>query len=157
VRPEDWNEIKDQIMEIENSAFEEGVRQSEEDLGETFTYERAIGLVVLKKGDGKIVGYTVGAPLEWYSYLDFDECYGKRNSFYIESTAVLPTNQGKGIGKLMEEILIEEVRKANYERITCHSTNNMIRHINEKFGFRIIGFVRKWVGNRNAWYMGLYL
>jgi len=153
VGPRDWERIKECITKIENSAFEEEVRQDEEDLGQTFTYKKSVCLIAVHKNRKRIVGYIMGAPLDWYAYLEDDDHYGKNDSFYIESTAVLPEYQGKGVGKILKEALIEEVRKKGYKRITSHATNEIIKHINEKFGFRVIGFVKRWVGKRDAWYM----
>ena len=90
-------------------------------------------------------------------YLYFDFHYGRGDSFYIESTAVLPAYQGKGIGTMMKKSLIEEVKEEGYKRITCHATNETIRDINEKLGFRVIEIFKKWVGDRDGWYMELKL
>ncbi len=153
VEPKGWEKIKEQIMKIENSAFEKDVRQNEDDLRETFENDKSICLVVVDKNNNKIFAYTIGASLDWYTFLDFDPHYRKNDSFYIESTAVLPEYQGRGIGKMLKKILIEEVRKMGYKRIVCHATNEKIKHINEDFGFRVIGHIKKWVGKRDAWYM----
>jgi len=154
VEPKDWERIKDEIIKIENSAFESSVRQDEEDLRETFTYEKSICLVVIDKSNRRIVAYTMGAPLKWYIFLKkFDKHHENYNTFYIESTAVLPGYQNKGIGKMLKRTLIEEVKKYGYNRITTHATNEAIRRINKQFGFRDVKYFKRWVGRRDAWYM----
>ena len=153
-KPKDWEGIKREIIKIENSAFEEEARQDEDDIEETFTYDKSICLVAVD--EGLIVGYTMGAPLDWYLFLEDDPHYGKGDSFYIESTAVLPEYQEKGIGKVMKKALIDEVKK-EYSRITCHATNEIIKHLNEKLGFRNLEYIKEWIEERDAWYMELKL
>ena len=155
--PKDWKKIKEHIMKIENSAFEEEVRQDEDDIESTFTDEKSICLIVKDKKSKKIVAYTMSSPLEDYEFLRFDPHYGKYDTLYIESTAVLPNYQGKGIGKLLKEVLIEEAKRRGYKRITTRATNEIIVHINEKYGFRKVKYFKEWVGNRDAWYMELKL
>jgi len=155
--PEDWKDIKQSIMKIENSAFEREVRQDEYDIESTFIDEKSICLIVKDKESKEIVAYTMSSPLEDYYFLFFDSHYGKYNSLYLESIAVLPKYQGKGIGKLLIENLIEKARKRKYKRITLHATNEIITHICEKYGFRKVKYYNKWVGNRDAWYMELIL
>jgi len=155
--PKDWEKIRESIMKIENSAFEQEVRQDEDDIESTFTDEKSICLVVKDKNSREIVAYTMSSPLEDYGFLYFDPHYGNYDSLYIESTAVLPNYQGKGIGKILKEFLIEEAKRRGYKRMTTHATNEVITHINEKFGFRKVKYSKKWVGNRDAWYMELIL
>ena len=154
VEPSDWKRIKEDILRIENSAFETNIRQDEEDLRETFAYKKSICLVAIDKNNKKVVAYTMGAPLEWYTFLEnFDEHYGNYDTFYIESISVLPEYQGRRIGKMLKRILIDEVRKEGYERITVHATNDVIKKINEQFGFRCIKYFKRWIDRRDAWYM----
>jgi len=108
--PKDWEKIKDSIMRIENSAFEPGVRQSEYDIWTTFADKRDICLIVVDKKTGEIVAYSMGAPLEDYSFLKDDTHYGENDTIYIESTAVLPEYQNQGIGKLLKEAFIEQAK-----------------------------------------------
>ena len=54
---------------------------------------------------------------------------------------------------MLKRTLIDEVRKEGYKRITTHATNDVIKKINEQFGFRCIKYFKRWVGERDAWYM----
>ena len=54
---------------------------------------------------------------------------------------------------MLKRTLIGEVRKEGYKRITTHATNDVIKKINEQFGFRCMMYFKGWVGKRDAWYM----
>ncbi len=125
VEPEDWEKIKDEIIKIEESSFEPEVRQDEDDIGETFTYEDSICLIA--KNEEDIVGYIMGAPADFYEYLDEGN-----DTLYIESLAVLPKYRRRGIGTELKKKFIEEAKKRGYRRIVSHATSKEVININKK-------------------------
>lgn len=64
-------------------------------------------------------------------------------NFCIESTTVLSSYQDRGIGKMLKRILIEEVKKCSYKRITNHVANEVIRGINKYFGLRGVKYFKR--------------
>jgi GNAT superfamily N-acetyltransferase len=99
----EWSDIEEEIMEIEQHAFE----------GKGYTKELMKSLcnnpenitIFLKDGE-KIVGYSVAEKRS-------DE------TLYVSSTALLPSHQGKGYVKFLMDRLDEEALKRgfrNYER-----------------------------------------
>lgn len=148
VYAKDWLAIKEAVMHIEHRSFEEGVQQEEHDLEGTFVYEHSINLIVKK--DGKIVAYLVSSSFRYYTP---NATFDIKEGCYLESIAILPENQGKGLGKLFFSKFLEEAKKDEYKRITLHATNDQIKKISEKFGFTVLEHIAKWIGERPAWYM----
>ncbi len=139
---EDWEEISSEVLEVEESSFDERQRQKEEDFLRTLGREGSIFLVVY--GERGIVGYAMGGLLEEYredkdggDRLEEDEEFGKRNTFYLESIAVHPEERGKGLGTWLCEVLIDEARREGFERFSTLAVSKLLQRILvEKMGFR---------------------
>ncbi|MBR9679453.1 MAG: GNAT family N-acetyltransferase, partial [Candidatus Altiarchaeota archaeon] len=152
-----WGVFAEQVLAIEDTAFEQAVREPADELEDYFTDSDNIALIVENQEKG-IIAYTVGGPMEFYmSFRTDDPHYGQEDSFYIASTAVHPDYQGRGIGKMMKQVLIDQVRQDDYSRICCHATSDAMVKLNQQFGFEKLKFFDKWVGDRSAWYMALEL
>jgi GNAT superfamily N-acetyltransferase len=120
VSPEDWPEIKNKILEVEE-VFPESLRQDEGDIANTFLDPASI-LVVIKDG-GRIIGYAMGGPLEDYDYIEGvkkDANYGRKNTVYLESIALLSEYQGRGLGRELRHKFEEISRQRGYEYISGH-------------------------------------
>ncbi|MFC1787737.1 GNAT family N-acetyltransferase [Patescibacteria group bacterium] len=101
-----WNKIRDQIMNIEQSAFREG-GYSEDQLEQEFSNPDSVA-VVLKDGR-KIVGYSTAIP---------DKSDKKGETLYISSTALLPDYRGKGLVSDVMFRLDIEAQKRGYKYYT---------------------------------------
>ncbi|MBT6337439.1 GNAT family N-acetyltransferase, partial [Candidatus Woesearchaeota archaeon] len=124
-----WEEDKDVIMDIETRSFPEEMQQDEEDLESTFAREGSVGFIIYENNIP--VGYTVGAPLEYYDgeedYMDLrevngeeDEDFGRGNTIYRESTAVLPDFRGRGYGHKMLSEFSKRIEEKGYTKIKAH-------------------------------------
>ncbi|MEM5821192.1 MAG: GNAT family N-acetyltransferase [Candidatus Aenigmatarchaeota archaeon] len=160
--PEDWERISEEIMKIEYSAFEEGARQSRDDIESTFIDERSVNLVIVDNKQ-RIIGYTMGSPLEdyWFSIRYLELCPElKGKTYYIESTALSPDHQGRGLAYILRETLIIELKKEGYEFVSSHATHPAILRIYEKLeknGFlkdcKIVEKIENWIGNRTGYFV----
>ncbi|MEM5828214.1 MAG: GNAT family N-acetyltransferase [Candidatus Aenigmatarchaeota archaeon] len=159
--PKDWKKIRRDIMKIENSAFEKNVRQDEDDIKSTFLDERSVNLILVVNRE--IVGYTMGSPIEdyWYceKYLEYNPEL-IRKTYYIESTAILPEYQGKGLGYILREELVKELKKEKYEYVASHATDIRILKIYKKLeenGYlrdcKVLEEIERWIGNRDAYFV----
>lgn len=91
----DWSNFKEQIMEIEEKAFE-GKGYSEEGLESEFNQEGSI-VITIKQGP-VIIGYTLALPVN-------------EETMYVSSTAIHPDYQGNGYAKHLLSKLDEQARK----------------------------------------------
>ncbi len=89
---------------------------------------------LVAKMNDLIVGYTAGAKLEYFgdiSGVTRDPHFGVEDTFYLESVAVLKSEQSKGVGKQLLRAILLRARKNNFRYISGHMRK---------------GFAEKWRG-----------
>src|SRR3989339_58437 len=145
-RAEDWIEVKDDIMEIEQACFHQNLRESEASLSSAFKDPNNIFLV-LKDHKGKIIAYSYGTPLEKAEAVNTNdpECY-RPKTLYVQSSAVLPDFQGKGIGKRLKQKMVECARERGYHNIAGHARSGASLKINLKHGAKVVKGFKNWGG-----------
>jgi ribosomal protein S18 acetylase RimI-like enzyme len=134
------------IWQIEKEAFNPEERSRKEFLERLIKNKNTI-LVYNKNG------YAIGRELEW----DFvnDKNFGKENTFYLISIAVVPNHQGEHIGdKLLKQFEIE-ARKRGYRRLTLHTNNKHMIRLAVRSGFRIIK--SNIIDTKLKYYMGKWI
>jgi ribosomal protein S18 acetylase RimI-like enzyme len=148
----DWKNIRQGVLDVEKASFEKSLRYTEQDDDfESFEKPHTINILAL---DGKkIIAYLMSCPLEYDSRYKKDSHYGKKDTFHLESIAVLPEYRGSGIGKKMIEMFIQDVKIHGYKRIVMDATSRKMVHIALKYGFKKIKYYPKWQGNRSSWFM----
>jgi len=105
---ENWSEVEDTIMDIEEHAFE-GKGYAKPLLESLFTNPNNIA-VILKDG-GKIIGYSVAEKRS-------------DDTLYITSTALLPSHQGRGYVKFLMQLLDEEALKRGFKNYERHARSD---------------------------------
>jgi GNAT superfamily N-acetyltransferase len=117
-----WTDaFEKELMHIEEKAFPRTIGDSASYLGKLAKLPDAVFLVARMKGT--MVGYAAGAKLE-----NFEEVPGVRqdlhfdleDTFYLESVAVIPEYQGKGIGKQLLRSIILRTKKKGFQYIAGH-------------------------------------
>ena len=63
--------------------------------------------------------------------------------FYIYGTGIDPKFQGNGIGTKLKKVQIDLVKSMGYKAMTSHALNDIIKHIEGKFGFKEKGYIEK--------------
>jgi ribosomal protein S18 acetylase RimI-like enzyme len=122
------------IWEIEKRAFSPNERLTKSFLDKLANSPEAIFIQDKQKH-----GYLLGRPLEaeWRKqFRKKDENYGKCNTIYLRSIAVLPKYQDKGIGKQMFKQFITAARKEGFERISLHTANKKLKWLALKLNFK---------------------
>ncbi|MFA5797820.1 MAG: GNAT family N-acetyltransferase [Candidatus Woesearchaeota archaeon] len=151
VLPEDWPVYKNGIIAVENSTFEEGVRYTEEEEEfVTFLEVHAINFIILE--EDTILGYLMSSRLE-----DDDRCvddphYGKYDTVHLESIAILPTHQSKGLGKQLFKAFLNKAFET-YKRVVLDATSDGMIRLAESEGFVKKKFQPHWEGTRDSWFM----
>jgi predicted N-acetyltransferase YhbS len=125
------------VMKIENESFTKSEKQTKEDLLETIKCKDHIGIIATN-WHGKPLGYVLGAPIEIYDDSDLkkDSHYGRHDTFYGESLAVVSEERKKGIGSLLFATMLLMARKKGYERYTSFAHTNL--GFRKKFNPKII-------------------
>ena len=69
LRADEWDKVKREVLAIESQTYEEGRRDSEEELRRMVQGEGGIGLVLRRRTDhgDRILGYAFGGPVELYN------------------------------------------------------------------------------------------
>ena len=80
---------------------------------------------------GKIIGYIIGVPLEYFkqeSWAHFDVNMGKNNTIYTYAFVVNGKYRGKGgYGKTLKRIYINWAKKQKYVYVTGHVEQGIAR------------------------------
>lgn len=117
-----WTDaLEKQTICIEEVAFPESIRDTTSYIREFATLPKAV--FVVAKVKGTVVGYAAGAQLESFEEVPGvkqDPHFGLKDTFYLESVAVLPEYQGKGIGKQLIRSIMLGARKNGYQYISAH-------------------------------------
>jgi len=103
-----WEELKDQIMEIERSAFGDKA-EMEEELGSEFENPENVGLLLREGKDNSVVGYCLGVPNK-------DDQTGK--TLHISSTALLSKYHGRGLVVKLLQAMDVQARQRGFEFYT---------------------------------------
>lgn len=108
-----WPLFRNDIVAIENATYEEGRRDSEDDLHEMVRGDGGIGLIVLRRNDHgqRVIGYAFGGPVENYDADGprEDPLRGQHNTFYSANITVAPHERGGGLGMRLKRAQVRSV------------------------------------------------
>jgi ribosomal protein S18 acetylase RimI-like enzyme len=122
------------IWDIEKRAFSPCDRSRKDFLERLMNNKKTI--LVYNK-----LGYAIGRELEWTERkLNHDNNYGKNNTLYLISIAVMPEKQNKNLGKKLLKQFIKKAKSKKFKRITLHTNNKRMIRLAFKFGFRTLRF-----------------
>lgn len=143
----EWKRWHKGILHVEYSVFPKGERTERKAFEEFIDHWNPFMMIVLEKNDPKnIIGYLMGADLE-LSGDDLkkeDKHFGKGDTLYVFSIAVLPKWRGKGIGSCMMREMIQRAGFVpsmignRYKRISFHTHSLAFEKLAKKFGFRTV-------------------
>ena len=105
----------------------------------------------IEKGDVFIIAYNNEKPVAFASYS------AKENNPHIiklHKIYILPNQQGKGIGKLLINYIVEDIKPCSILQLNVNRHNNAL-HFYQKLGFKITGEEDIDIGN--GYFMNDYL
>jgi len=167
----EWEEYKQRILEIEE-IFDPKLREEPETIKAFFDDPQAIVLVA--EIGTNVVGCLYAAPIEsnlflrglgptkeYKTFSDFlkrDSNFGKCNTMYESSLAVLSRYEGRGIGTALDRELARVAKDDGYKFITAHNAPDASLHIAEKLGWKKVEECKNWFGTGEDYcYMRLEL
>lgn len=132
---DNWEQIKDRIIAIENEAFE--VEPFPEDVLKR-DFLDSDNVVVLLKDESEIVGFTYAKPREPDTPDDSPAKPGE--TAMIWDTVIDKRYRGQGLLRLMMEKLEEELRARGFKYMERNAriANNFATNIAKNYGDRII-------------------
>lgn len=151
IRINEWQKVRKEVMYIEHNTFEKELWYVEEDGDyDSFKFEGSINLMIFD--NNKIIGYLMSSKIEDDVRCKKDKHYGMNDSIYLDSVAILPLYQGKGLGKkLFKKFLGLASRK--YSRVILDATSESMIKLADSEGFKKIKYFKKWEGSRPSWFM----
>ena len=138
----EWEQYRAEIFAIECATYEEGRRDSEEELHDMVRDAGGIGLILLRRNDHgqRVIGYAFGGPVENYvaDGPREDPLRGKGNTFYSSNITVAPKERGGGLGvrlKRAQVRLVSGLEKSDGKpRYAFMTGRNRIGHTREMAG-----------------------
>ena len=113
LNPAEWDEYADQIVGIEDSTYEEGRRDTAEDLRKMVQGDGGVGVILVRYTDvgERVLGYAFGGPVEHYESDGprHDAMNGRHNTFYSSNITVAPTARGAGLGRRLKSAQVVRV------------------------------------------------
>ncbi len=155
--PAEWADYADKIVDIENATYEDGRRDSEDDLKRMVTGEGGMGVMLVRYTDvgERILGYAFGGPVEHYKSDGprDDPMNGRHNTFYSANITVAPGARGTGLGQRLKSAQVRHVAamkgKSGAPRYLFMSGRNRLHFtrdmaaINRLFGAYVVEHYRR--------------
>ena len=150
-RPDQWNEDKYSIIELEKRCFVEELQMSEWEIYEEVSNEDTL-TIIARNDNNKIIGMTYGTEYnktdkDWFDgYFDprkFPK-YDENKTLYITSTCVDPEYRGQEIAIQLRIELIELCRDKDYKYLVGHANEKTMVTIYNIFNGKEIARFDNW-------------
>ena len=140
----DFDFFKNDILELEAECFVHKLRDDEKGLRDALKMKISLCFAIYDKE--KILAVYYLTSLDDLDKQFFDtyllgcwdpityKDYGKNNSYYIHIVAVSPKYQGKGIGKKMNNFILNYLKEMNVKNILIHAHEGSMLNIIKKSG-----------------------
>lgn len=113
--PKEWGEYAEKVVDIENATYEDGRRDSEEDLRRMVMGEGGVGVLLVRYTDigERVLGYAFGGPVEHYKSDGprDDPMNGRHNTFYSANITVAPGARSTGLGRRLKAAQVQRVQE----------------------------------------------
>lgn len=121
-----WDWIKDDIIKIEQTCFQE-FADTPEELEDELTDERNVVLLLRDALGDKTIGYTLATPQS-------------KDTAYVASTAILPEFQDRGYLPMLINRLERELQARGFKYMERHAevSNGYADNIEKHYGNRIV-------------------
>ena len=113
--PAEWRDYAEKVCDIENATYEDGRRDSEEDLRRMVMGEGGVGVLLVRYTDigERVLGYAFGGPIEGYKSDGprDDPMNGRGNTFYSANITVAPAARSTGLGRRLKAAQVQRVKE----------------------------------------------
>lgn len=147
---------KEQLLNLETTCFPESIQEDWDGIKEGIENSE---VVIMAYHDSKIIGNiicAVGEPVDlndpdyqenkedWDSLNALYKYMLPENGIYVNSVAVLPEYQGKGLGQKLIQKAIESAKEKGFRAMYCHANEGESAHLFEKMGGQVISQRPNW-------------
>jgi len=141
-------EILQQVVQMENASFPEGMKADQEDLKEILDNPNGFHFLIRDSG-GKIVGYlaSLRQTEEYEDLKKYDPLIENTpDSLYIESIAIEPSKQRDKIATHALQVLRAQAVASGYKKISMHARikSGFSEMMQKKFGARQLRKLENW-------------
>jgi succinylglutamate-semialdehyde dehydrogenase len=113
--PREWRDYADKVVDIENATYEDGRRDSEDELRRMVTGDGGVGVLLVRYTDigERVLGYAFGGPVEHYKSDGprDDPMNGRHNTFYSANITVAPGARSTGLGRRLKSAQVQRVKE----------------------------------------------
>jgi 4-aminobutyrate aminotransferase-like enzyme len=156
LQAKEWDEYANKIVEIENATYEDGRRDSEEELRRMVQGDGGVGVMLVRYTDigERVLGYAFGGPVEQYKSdgPKTDVMNGRGNTFYSSNITVASSARSAGLGRRLKSaqvVRVSELKNKDdtprYEFMTGRNRLGFTREmaaINRLFGAYVVEHFR---------------
>jgi ribosomal protein S18 acetylase RimI-like enzyme len=147
VTPSIWNGLRSDILKIEHESFSSSLADSEKDLRKLVDSPTGIFLALSLPPSYGVIGYIAADLLETFSNIPGatdDPHFGKRDTIYVASVAVLPNWRGRGFGTALMRECLQVASQKGIERVTTHIETGSVTRTG--LAVKVLNSFRDWYG-----------
>jgi L-amino acid N-acyltransferase YncA len=142
-----WGQLRGDVLEIENASFPSSLADTEEHLRKIVDSPTGIFLVLRLLSTNKVAGYAAADLLECFPDIPgigTDSHFGKKDTVYIDSIAVLLYSSGRGFGMSLMRRCLEMALQGGIRRATAHIQSGSASRM--KLAMNVLGYFPNWYG-----------
>ena len=157
----DWEKYKQEFIDIENEIFSDSNLKADEDYVKECIVDNSY-LTVMVFDNDKMIGNTViqlmNQLTEEYDFEGYwnPAPYYDKNIAYVNSTAILESYQGKGIGKKLKSISHIILKSYGIETVMGHSHEGAMTKMMQDLGAVIVQTFENWFDTGETNYLYSY-
>jgi ribosomal protein S18 acetylase RimI-like enzyme len=142
-----WDDLKEDIIEIEEESFSSTLCDSKDDLLKIVDSPTSIFLVLRIPSVSRIAGYIAADMLEGFADVPgtiSDPYFNQGKTIYIVSVAIHPDWRRRGLGVALIRECLRLVSLKGIERATAHIESGSLSRIG--LGARVLKSFKNWYG-----------
>ena len=142
-----WDDLKEDIIEIEEESFSSTLCDSKDDLLKLVDSPTNIFLVLRIPSVSKVVGYIAADLLEEFADvpgITSDPYFKQGKTMYIVSVAIHPDWRRRGFGIALQEECLRWASRKGFERATAHIESGAASRMG--LGARVLTSFENWYG-----------
>jgi ribosomal protein S18 acetylase RimI-like enzyme len=142
-----WDDLKEDIIEIEEESFSSTLCDSKDDLLKIVDSPTSIFLVLRIPSVSRIAGYIAADMLEGFADVPgttSDPYFNQGKTIYIVSVAIHPDWRRRGFGNALQEECLRWASRRGFERVTAHIERGAAARMG--LGARVLMSFANWYG-----------
>ena len=142
-----WDDLKDDIIEIEEESFSTTLCDSKDDLFKIVDSPTSIFLILKIPSVSRVAGYIAADMLEGFADVPgttSDPYFNQGKTIYIVSIAIHPDCRRRGLGIALQEECLRWASRRGFERATAHIESGATARMG--LGAKVLMSFANWYG-----------